>query len=127
MSHQKDGISSRNMFVTVNLKKKKKWAFENPNQLFSKMSPSSVPLDLAALRGLLAHRCFFSGLVSKSRGGDSVQAPPKLNPAAMLTAGSRGRCPPRRCGAGEGSRWTEDLSSPHRPLLFITHRKKPQA
>lgn len=33
------------------------------------MSPSSVPLDLAALRGLLAHGCFLSGLVSRSRGG----------------------------------------------------------
>lgn len=32
------------------------------------MSPSSVPLDLAALRGLLAHGCFLSGLVSRSRG-----------------------------------------------------------
>lgn len=112
-------------FVTVNLKKKKKktWVFEIPNRLFSKMSASSVPLDLAALRGLLAHGCFLSGLVSRSRQGG-------------LRAGSSLGSIQQRCSqqAPDGAVLPEGvaLGAPgglkvlsHRPLLFlITHRKK---
>lgn len=53
--------------------KKKSWAFKNQKQLFSKMS-WSVPLELAALRGLLAHGCFSCFWASK-QGPDEDPGP----------------------------------------------------
>lgn len=85
----------------------------------------SVPLELAALRGLLAHgcsSCFWTG--ERGPGEDRVrlqaQVLPGSDPPSRLqrALSSREELGAGRAASGPGS-------SPHRPLLFITHRKKP--
>lgn len=112
----------RSLQLIKKKKKKKTWVFEIPNRLFSKMSASSVPLDLAALRGLLAHGCFLSGLVSRSRQGG-------------LRAGSSLGSIQQRCSqqAPDGAVLPEGVALgaaggpmvlSHRPLLFLLHTGK---
>lgn len=84
----------------------------------------SVPLELAALRGLLAHGCFSCFWTGEQGPGEDrcqVRAPvlPGSDPPSRLqrALSSREELGAGRAASGPGS-------SPHRPPLFITHRKK---
>lgn len=82
--------------------------------------PSRVPLELAALRGLSAHGCFSCSWTIEGEQGPGEDG--RHFQAAILPAGSRGRCL-----LGKRGGWSRRLgraSSPRRPLLFITHRRK---
>lgn len=80
----------------------KSWASKNQKQLFFKDVPSSVPLGLAALRGLLAHRCFpcsrtgERGVQVRKAGRSRGRSSPQALEGAVFSGG-RGRAAPRCC------------------------------